>query len=121
MACSFGMDHEFRSRCYRSLPDAPKRSQALREQVERCRRLARATTDQAVSRRLLELAEKTARHWGVDYLRCIFHRIAPEAALPASAIRPIQIALGYGVLAYENVLSCLAIERRESQQQREIN
>jgi hypothetical protein len=71
-----------------SLPDAPKRSQALREQVERCRRLARATTDQAVSRRLLELAEKTARHWGVDYLRCIFHRIAPEAALPASANSP---------------------------------
>ena len=38
------------------VPAAPKRSQMLREQAERCRRLARATTDAAVSRRLLELA-----------------------------------------------------------------
>jgi len=38
------------------VPDAPKRSQMLREQAERCRRLAAATTDRAVSRRLLELA-----------------------------------------------------------------
>ena len=38
------------------VPDAPKRSQMLRDQAERCRRLARATTDAAVSRRLLELA-----------------------------------------------------------------
>lgn len=41
------------------MPDASKRSQILREQAERCRRLARATratTDAAVSRRLLELA-----------------------------------------------------------------
>jgi len=37
------------------VPDAP-RSQMLREQAERCRRLAAHTTDAAVSRRLLELA-----------------------------------------------------------------
>ena len=38
--------------------DNPKRSQFLRDQAERCRRLAGATTDRAVSRRLLELAEE---------------------------------------------------------------
>jgi hypothetical protein len=38
------------------VPEAAKRSQSLREQAERCRRLAAATTDRAVSRRLLELA-----------------------------------------------------------------
>ena len=36
--------------------DDLKSSQRLREQAERCRRLARATTDPAVTRRLLELA-----------------------------------------------------------------
>ena len=36
--------------------DDLKRSQILREQAERCRRLARATTDSAVARRLLALA-----------------------------------------------------------------
>ncbi|HMH72107.1 MAG TPA: hypothetical protein VK554_07350, partial [Bradyrhizobium sp.] len=38
------------------VPDAPKRSQMLREQAERCHRLAARTTDAAVSRRLMELA-----------------------------------------------------------------
>jgi hypothetical protein len=38
------------------MPDASKRSQVLREQAERCRRLARATIDTAVARKLLELA-----------------------------------------------------------------
>ena len=38
------------------VPAAPKRSQMLRKQAERCRRLARATTDAAVSRQVLELA-----------------------------------------------------------------
>src|SRR5262249_38957186 len=38
------------------VPDAPKNPQMLREQAERCRRLAAATTDRAVSGKLLELA-----------------------------------------------------------------
>jgi hypothetical protein len=38
------------------VPEAPKKLQMLREQAERCRRLARATTGAAVSRQLLELA-----------------------------------------------------------------
>ena len=38
------------------VPDAPKNPQMLREQAERCRRLAAATTDRAVGRKLLELA-----------------------------------------------------------------
>jgi len=50
------MDHGFRASVIAGVPDNPKRSQFLREQAERCRRLARATTDRAVSRRLLELA-----------------------------------------------------------------
>ena len=54
----FGMDHELRPDVTAHVPDVPKRSQILREQAERCRRLARATTDRAVSRRLLELAEE---------------------------------------------------------------
>ena len=40
------------------MPDATKSSQRLRDQAERCRRLARATTDPEVSRRLSELAEE---------------------------------------------------------------
>ena len=36
--------------------DVSKRSQMLREQAERCRRLARATIDATVAQRLLELA-----------------------------------------------------------------
>lgn len=40
------------------MPDASKSSQMLREQAERCRRLAKATTDATVSRKLLELAKE---------------------------------------------------------------
>ena len=54
----FGMDHELRPDVTAHVSDVPKRSQILREQAERCRRLAGATTDQAVSRRLLQLAEE---------------------------------------------------------------
>jgi exopolyphosphatase/pppGpp-phosphohydrolase len=54
----FGMDHELRPDVTAHVPDVPKRSQILREQAERCRRLAGSTTDRAVSRRLLELAEE---------------------------------------------------------------
>ena len=52
------MDHGFRASVIAGVPDNPKGSQFLREQAERCRRLAGATTDGAVSRRLLELAEE---------------------------------------------------------------
>ena len=40
------------------MADTPQSSQMLREQAERCRRLARATTDAEVARRLLQLAEE---------------------------------------------------------------
>ena len=50
------MDHDLWPGVPVEMPDDPKRSQALREQAERCRRLAGATKDRAVSRRLLELA-----------------------------------------------------------------
>ena len=50
------MDHGLWPGVPVDMPDAPKRSRMLHEQAERCRRLAHATTDQAVSRRLLELA-----------------------------------------------------------------
>src|SRR5689334_5886846 len=54
--CFHRMDHRHRPNVHRSMGDASKRSQMLREQAERCRRLARATTDANVSRKLLELA-----------------------------------------------------------------
>jgi len=38
------------------MPDGRQTAQRLREQAARCRRLAAATTDATVSRRLLELA-----------------------------------------------------------------
>ena len=38
------------------MPDARNSALMLREKAERCRRLAAATTDSEVSRRLLELA-----------------------------------------------------------------
>ena len=50
------MDHRFLYSVPVDMPDAPRRSQMLREQAERCRRLARATTEAAVSQRLLDLA-----------------------------------------------------------------
>ena len=53
------------------VPAAPKRSQMLREQAERCRRLARATTDAAVSRRLLELAAEFEEQAEVEERRAL--------------------------------------------------
>src|SRR5437763_2617172 len=50
------MDHSARPNVSAAMGDASKSSQMLREQAERCRRLARATTDATVSQRLLELA-----------------------------------------------------------------
>ena len=40
------------------MPDTRKNAQMLREKAERCRRLAGATTDAEVGRKLLELAEE---------------------------------------------------------------
>ena len=54
--CCHRMDHSPRTPCYRGMGNASKRSQMLREQAERCRRLARATTDATVTQKLLELA-----------------------------------------------------------------
>ena len=42
------------------VPAAPKRSQMLREQAKRCRRLARATTDAAVPKKLTEFLRVAA-------------------------------------------------------------
>ena len=50
------MDDSARLNVSAGMGDASKRSQMLRDQAERCRRLARATTDATVSQRLLELA-----------------------------------------------------------------
>jgi hypothetical protein len=60
------------------MADASKRSQMLREQAERCRRLARATTDAEAARKLLEFAvelearakaEETRSRCGWEQLR----------------------------------------------------
>src|SRR5436305_1500040 len=50
------MEHSARPNVSAAMVDASKNSQMLRDQAERCRRLARATTDATVSQRLLELA-----------------------------------------------------------------
>jgi len=50
------MDHARGSNVTVGMPDASKNAQMLREQAERCRRLARATIDMKVCRTLLELA-----------------------------------------------------------------
>ena len=50
------MDQGLRVQCSPGMPDAPKSSQTLREQAERCRRLARSITDAETIRKLMELA-----------------------------------------------------------------
>jgi len=48
------------------MPDARHTSQMLREKAERCRRLAAATTDVEVSRKLLDLAKEFEEQAGAE-------------------------------------------------------
>ena len=54
------------------MPDVPKTARMLREQAERCRRLAGAVTDSLVSRRLLDLAEEFEEQAAAEEARSRF-------------------------------------------------
>ena len=53
----------------RVMPDARNTAQMLREKAERCRRLAEATTDDEVRRRLLDLAKEFEEEAAVEEAR----------------------------------------------------